>query len=544
MSKFEESNFYKALQDFFINADKKTFLQFLAEFYNRTEGIIDKDNIQDDLIKELRELYLEFNEKGIDENIVREKVNYFVENNVKIKDIIAKLTTNTNNIKNINSQLGTKAEKINSIDYINVVELGIDNTGEIDVTNDLQTLFDNALPQSIFFFPNGVYKISKGLIINNITLIGNFTGSYSWDKKENAYSVIYLVGGNSNVDIISAKNKDSRIMIKNLMIKSDSCTSTINNFIPDVNNCGDMYSITINDENVNGINLRKNLNVTVDNVYIEGCSGYGIDCGVVNYIKNVITKDCNIGFVVYMDNRVINPYATLCNIGYKITGANNNITGLWCDRIRTYGIYTEEDTSILVGQNIINGNLDQIGYCGLYINGIEFVNNKVDLTMCRVGQYFAGYNYDNINSNEKYKSCAVYNNSKINSCSINIQVTYSIVSDKGTGGKCPSCKIINNNTIQRSFIIMPNSFDSLTSDTFKTFINNSNIYATTISDGLRNYVFDFTGVNGLIPIVKMGNGAPDFSCFQSSFYIDTDTKELYVNLWGGTGWEKIKTNNS
>ena len=96
MSKFEESNFYKALQDFFINADKKTFLQFLAEFYNRTEGIIDKNNIQDDLIKELRELYLEFNEKGIDENIVREKVNYFVENNVKIKDIISKMDNKAN----------------------------------------------------------------------------------------------------------------------------------------------------------------------------------------------------------------------------------------------------------------------------------------------------------------------------------------------------------------------------------------------------------------------------------------------------------------
>ena len=57
MNKFEESNFYKALQDFFINADKKTFLQLLAEFYNRTKGIIDKNNIQDDLIKEIRDLY-------------------------------------------------------------------------------------------------------------------------------------------------------------------------------------------------------------------------------------------------------------------------------------------------------------------------------------------------------------------------------------------------------------------------------------------------------------------------------------------------------
>ena len=107
MSKFEESNFYKSLQDFFINADKKTFLQFLAEFYNRTEGIIDKNNIQDDLIKELRELYLEFNEKGIDENIVREKVNYFLENSVKIKNINSQLDTKTSKeeTKNIQQQV-------------------------------------------------------------------------------------------------------------------------------------------------------------------------------------------------------------------------------------------------------------------------------------------------------------------------------------------------------------------------------------------------------------------------------------------------------
>ena len=98
MSKFEESNFYKALQDFFINADKKTFLQFLAEFYNRTEGIIDKNDIQDDLIKELRELYLEFNEKGIDDNIVREKIDLFLENNPKVQNIKSKLDKLTKEI--------------------------------------------------------------------------------------------------------------------------------------------------------------------------------------------------------------------------------------------------------------------------------------------------------------------------------------------------------------------------------------------------------------------------------------------------------------
>ena len=101
MIEFKESKFYKLLQDFFINNNKETFLQMLSEFYNRTESIIEKDEHQDEIIKELRELYLELNEKGIDENIVIEKVNYFVENNVKIKDIIVKLITNTNNIEKI-----------------------------------------------------------------------------------------------------------------------------------------------------------------------------------------------------------------------------------------------------------------------------------------------------------------------------------------------------------------------------------------------------------------------------------------------------------
>ena len=116
MVEFKESKFYKLLQDFFINNDKETFIQFLAEFYNRTEGIIDKNIVQDELIKELRELYIEFNEKGIDENIVMEKVNYFLENSSKIIDIILKLNTNTNNIKNINSQLVQKLELISSND--------------------------------------------------------------------------------------------------------------------------------------------------------------------------------------------------------------------------------------------------------------------------------------------------------------------------------------------------------------------------------------------------------------------------------------------
>ena len=108
MIEFKESKFYKLLQDFFINNDKETFIQFLAEFYNKTEGIIIKNELQDEIIKELREMFLLFNEEGIDENIVREKVNYFLENSEKIQDIITKLIINGNDIKNISSQLDNK----------------------------------------------------------------------------------------------------------------------------------------------------------------------------------------------------------------------------------------------------------------------------------------------------------------------------------------------------------------------------------------------------------------------------------------------------
>ena len=105
MIEFTESKFYKSLQDFFVKNDKETFLQFLAEFYNRTECIIEKNHIQDELIKELRELFIKFNEEGIDENIVIEKVNYFIENSEKIQDIAAKLIVNTNNLNNIMKQI-------------------------------------------------------------------------------------------------------------------------------------------------------------------------------------------------------------------------------------------------------------------------------------------------------------------------------------------------------------------------------------------------------------------------------------------------------
>ena len=207
MSKFEESNFYKALQDFFINADKKTFLQFLAEFYNRTEGIIDKDNIQDDLIKELRELYLEFNEKGIDEKIVKEKVNYFIENSIKIQNINKKLLRHENEIE----EKADKVDTHNKIEGDNIVRstanMGQDvkealTGGSVAVVGENAVLTENVVSKQITKEKTNFYNFYENLL--NPTPLHEGKVWY-WSSSEgliikdssghNAYERIKLYGG-------------------------------------------------------------------------------------------------------------------------------------------------------------------------------------------------------------------------------------------------------------------------------------------------------------------------------------------------------------
>ena len=203
MSKFEESNFYKALQDFFINADKKTFLQFLAEFYNRTEGIIDKDNIQDDLIKELRELYLEFNEKGIDENIVREKVNYFMENSLKIKDIISKLDTKTNRVETqrlqnqVNNLVlgavgdGNNAEVVSSRGDFNLLGNRLDDfDARTDSLVNIRNVFtDKCIKSKSWGVINGDYNIDYGSSFSNAIIAQNGNSNITLFKDINVSKI-------------------------------------------------------------------------------------------------------------------------------------------------------------------------------------------------------------------------------------------------------------------------------------------------------------------------------------------------------------------
>ena len=380
MNKFEESNFYKALQDFFINADKKTFLQFLAEFYNRTEGIINKDNIQDDLIKELRELYLEFNEKGIDENIVREKVNYFLENNVKIKDIISKLTTNTNTKNHF------------------IVANNLDSTGVNDVTQELQNLLNN---YNTVMLPSGTYKVSKIMLRNNNYLYG-----------ENKDTVI--ITSNTSGFAIETIDKNYNIKLESFTLNCTAISAGVH-FKCTNNENMDEYDIKNSIINVN-VNNSKGEALLLDGscreCRVTDVSCYYCDKGIIikgtdNFINNCTTGNINsTGFLFNSNNKANCIKAFLCNktdgesaievTGYGVNisnccvqqnykdGISINSTSCYVDvvsdsqgygnKFNACGIVVKGSNNIIRG-SIIDGRLDGALSCGLYVNKNAFLND-------------------------------------------------------------------------------------------------------------------------------------------------------------------------
>lgn len=94
----------------FYNINNENFIEFLSKFYGDILDIKSNDEIHKKLINELFLLYDEFNEKGIDEKILKDKIDLFLESNQIIKKI-DKLKNDTEEIKtetnNISSQLDT-----------------------------------------------------------------------------------------------------------------------------------------------------------------------------------------------------------------------------------------------------------------------------------------------------------------------------------------------------------------------------------------------------------------------------------------------------
>ena len=353
MVEFKESKFYKLLQDFFINNDKETFIQFLAEFYNKTEGIIDKNGIQDDLIKELRDLYLEFNEKGIDENIVREKVNYFLENSVKIKDILAKLVINTNKIEDVNTKLNAKLDtKANESDLI-VERQRIDSFTKLaagSTTGDAE-LIDGRIG-------------ADGLTYENIggairTQISNVNDKINKSTSVIEYKNILSYGDMKEISHFSGSNLSQET--KGIRATSTSATTLLYTNVP--------FKIKADTSYVLILSLVSDSNVTIttalynDGVYystnnVNLISGKNYQCFTLNRTNNTEANvslfinslgGCNILFknillIPLVNNTSISEIDSYYNkTGFFINGYDKN----FYDK---KDVYNKEEVNMLVGK--------------------------------------------------------------------------------------------------------------------------------------------------------------------------------------------------
>ena len=353
MIEFKESKFYKLLQDFFINNDKETFIQFLAEFYNRTEGIIDKNEIQDDLIKELRELYLEFNKKGIDENIVREKVNYFLENSVKIKDILAKLVINTNKIEDVNTKLNAKLDtKANESDLI-VERQRIDSFTKLaagSTTGDAE-LIDGRV---------GADGITYGNIGNAIrTQIKNISNKLNQSTSVIEYKNLITYGDMKEISHFSGSNLSQET--KGIRATSTSATTLLYTNVP--------FKIKADTSYVLILSLVSDSNATIttalynDGVYystnnVNLISGKNYQCFTLNRTNNTEANvslfinslgGCNILFknillIPLVNNTSISEIDSYYNkTGFFINGYDKN----FYDK---KDVYNKEEVNALVGK--------------------------------------------------------------------------------------------------------------------------------------------------------------------------------------------------
>ena len=391
MIEFKESKFYKLLQDFFINNNKETFLQMLAEFYNRTEGIIDKNKNQDELIKELRELYIEFNEKGIDENIVIEKVNYFLENNGKIADIIAKLIKNTNNIKNITSQLNNMVQFVTDEESlknaINLSRVG----GVIQLLNDVDITEQIIIDKDITFDGCG-YKlkcVTNGLNdwikiltnkieIKNTSFDGNLKGR-----------VIIATNNTNDVKIsncyFTGYSKEFGYYKTDGLIRIDAGTKNIiiDNCI--FENSGYQYS-----HDASELNRAITLNdVDIETAIIKNCIFRKINQGIVSVSKSLLVDGCLFDYT--KDNSIYTSGEMLkvINCDFKHQQDEPIVSSSLINKIsnNTFNEYNNKcvcfagsiNNAFVINNTFINNNGSQ---ClafrdGLTAKSINFSNNTV-----------------------------------------------------------------------------------------------------------------------------------------------------------------------
>ena len=358
MIEFKESKFYKLLQDFSLNNDKETFLQLLAEFYNRTEGIIIKNDTQDEIIKELRETFLQFNENGIDENIVNEKVNYFIENSGEIQNIIVRTIKNRNKIDNINSEINNITNNIDN-NYYNKESVNQLVSNKIEVGQARENTNVRPINHSEFDTETKALFTGGSVAVVGVNSVGNENLkdlSVTSNKRTKALSYCPISIGSTGVITLDVANKTLNFPNGeyNLLYIGTGFVKIPSGLQVDItgnnSSCSLYYDTVANEfKNFETGELNENC-VNIGTVWWNNTNG------------DYINSNFNFDYVIKKGNEMLSPL--------KGNVSHSNIYA----ECRNVEVYSENPWTIdMATKQLI---IDKTGYCKVFVNG--YLRNITD----------------------------------------------------------------------------------------------------------------------------------------------------------------------
>lgn len=299
------------------------------------------------------------------------------------KDATNKVTK-ANFLKEVSSQIKEKANKNNSLNWLNIKEFGAKGDGITDDTEAIKNAINSAYCN--LYFPTGQYLITEPLKFSHKNIIGdcdalqnNFKYEWENDKKHNTVFYFDIENNEKAITFYGHNNEFKNIIVKN--INQDSINTGIYVY-------GDMLSVS--------------------NLYIIGFRDIGLEVGTAyfstfNNIQIVENSEiCNIGLKAWSQND--GAQSTACtfnnimirskfNKNYSIGGCNHIFLNIFvrnnlgkhklyfenCKNTRVLTCYMEQDISIDTDKNLYiddkcySVDIENIYYSGATSNS-QYVN--------------------------------------------------------------------------------------------------------------------------------------------------------------------------
>lgn len=272
--------------------------------------------------------------------------------------------------------------------WINVVEKGIDNSGEKDVSEDVQKLINHTEKHSVLYFPPGKYLFNQGITLRDqMTLQGDsYIGANV--PRLTAGTTEFICKASANVSVI--KLTGEKHCVKNISFYSDSCKRLEDASKPSSGRPAYHHKVGIEKgkENVSAITCDETVEGLgyYENLYISGFSGTGLQLPYYAIANNIVVFTCGLGIDMGIDTILSNSKVWGCKNGMQIT-SGASISNVRVEEIQEIGVINVGGGS----NKITNITIDQCGFCGFQFD--TMIESYIIGKITRCGQYYYGTDY-------------------------------------------------------------------------------------------------------------------------------------------------------